>query len=78
MDFSEPLSDRKSEDITVRMDHAQRATILAALLYYQEQGFGEPENRPIHIHNCATALDQEISLDEKGISELFQCVASAH
>lgn len=74
--MSNPL-DNQFANITINIDAAQRATILAALLNYQENGMGDPENRPLHIHACATALDEQISLDEHGIADLFARIAIA-
>ncbi len=38
-------------------------TILAALRTYQEAGYCEPCNRPAHIHDIATDMDNDTSLD---------------
>lgn len=53
-------------------------TIIAALRYYQEQGLGNPANRPDEIHALATnahAVWEEgdvTSLDDEGIDALVE------
>ena len=57
----------------IRIDHeAELHTILAALRYYQSQGMGEPENRPLWLHDIATKNDEQISLNAEGIDQLCQ------
>ena len=56
------------------IDAAERATILAALRYYQQQGQGDPSNRSDEIHDIATDGDNQISLDEEGIDVLCEKV----
>lgn len=48
------------------------ATVLAALRYYQSQGFGNPQNRPLDIHEIATSGDQVVSLDDEAIDRLCE------
>lgn len=58
---------------TPSLTPAQLATVLAALRYYQEQGLGDPDNRPLHIHEIAAdAPDVVASLDDAGIDELCE------
>jgi len=48
-------------------------TILAALRYYQAQGLGDPDNRPLNIHEIATDCGELLSsLDDEGIDELAE------
>lgn len=55
-------------------DQADKATIMAALQFYLENGQGDPYNRTCHIHELATAHQQQISLDDEGITSLMQRV----
>ena len=50
----------------------ETATILAALRYYQQKGLGDPENRPLDIHEIASDDDDLISLDEDDIDGLCE------
>ncbi len=56
------------------IDTAEKATILAALRYYQQQGLGDPSNRSEEIHDIATDSGNQISLDEEGIDVLCEKV----
>jgi hypothetical protein len=58
--------------VKVDIDEAELATILAALRYYQREGLGEPDNRPIEIHDIATNGGAVISLDDAGIDVLCE------
>ena len=49
------------------------STILAALRFYQSKGLGDPDNRPLDIHDIATDGDC-ISLDEHGIDDLCEAI----
>lgn len=55
-----------------RLTDEQHATVLAALRYYQQNGLGEPANRPIQIHEIATNADEVISLNDEGIDQLCE------
>ena len=57
---------------TIEIDSQDRNTILAALRTYQAAGYGEPCNRPLPIHDIATNMDCEISMDSAGIDDLCQ------
>lgn len=57
---------------TIEIDSQDRNTILAALRTYQAAGFGEPCNRPLPIHDIATNMDCEISMDDAGIDDLCE------
>lgn len=60
-------------NITITVDDAQHATILAALRYYQQEGLGEPCNRPVEIHEIATDGGAVMSsLDDEGIDALCE------
>jgi hypothetical protein len=55
------------------VDDAEHATILAALRLYQQQGMGDPSQRPDDIHEIATNGDEVTSsLDDAGIDELAE------
>lgn len=54
----------------ITLERDELATILAALRFYQAGGQGDPANRSDDIHNIATDLDEEISLDDGGIDRL--------
>lgn len=56
------------------IDAAERATILAALRHYQQQGQGNPSDRSDEIHDIATDVGNQISLDEEGIDVLCEKV----
>jgi hypothetical protein len=56
----------------VKIDSQDRNTILAALRTYQAAGYGEPCNRPLPIHDIATNMDCEISMDAAGIDDLCE------
>ena len=52
---------------------AELATVLAALRYYQQEGLGDPDNRPSDIHtNTATDDDCCISLDAEAVDTLCE------
>jgi len=53
-------------------DAADRATILAALRFYQEKGQGEPFERSDAIHDIATNGGEVVSLDAAGIDDLCE------
>jgi hypothetical protein len=50
----------------------ETATILAALRFYQQKGLGDPQYRPLDIHEIASDNDDVISLDEDDIDELCE------
>jgi hypothetical protein len=52
------------------LNQSERATILAALRFYQESGMGDPTNRSEEIHAIATNNDELTSLDDDGIDDL--------
>jgi hypothetical protein len=56
----------------IHIDEAEHATLLAALRYYQQRGFGEPVNRPDDIHELAAPDHVMSSLDQFGIERLFE------
>lgn len=56
----------------MEFSRAEKATILAALRYYQSKGLGDPDNRTQEIHDIATDLGNETSLDDSGIDELCE------
>jgi hypothetical protein len=59
--------------MTHTLDREELATILAALRYYQQQGLGDPVNRPEAIHDIATDHDAILSsLDDAGIDALCE------
>jgi len=58
----------------VNLDSQERNTILAALRTYQAAGYGEPCNRPLPIHDIATNMDCEISMNAEAIDELCEKV----
>lgn len=62
---------------TIKIDSQDRNTILAALRTYQALGYGEPCNRPLPIHDIATNLDNETSMDSAGIDELCERINDA-
>lgn len=53
------------------LDTQQQATVAAALRYYRSAGQGEPYNRDDATHALATDGDKVVSLDARGIDELF-------
>ncbi len=57
-------------NITLNVNECELATILAALRYYQQQGLGDPANRPNEIHEIAA--DCVSSLDDAGIDALCE------
>ena len=61
--FHSYLIERNSSLIPRPMNQRELATVLAALRWYQESGFGEPGGRPEGIHEIATMCDQEVSLN---------------
>lgn len=61
-------------EAVLSIDAAERATILAALRYCQQQGQGDPSNRSDEIHDIATDGDNQISLDDEGIDVLCEKV----
>jgi len=55
------------------LDRAGLHTIIAALRHYQQEGFGDPDNRPLDIHDLATnGGDVMSSLDDEGIDQLIE------
>lgn len=54
------------------LNQTERATILAALRFYQESGMGDPTNRSEEIHAIATNNDELTSLDDEGIDDLCE------
>jgi hypothetical protein len=57
--------------ITIDVDRAEQATILAALRYYQQSGLSDPDNRSDEIHDIATGGGNIVSsLDDEAIDEL--------
>jgi hypothetical protein len=54
------------------IDNQDLNTILAALRAYQAAGYGEPCNRPLAIHDIATNMDNETSMDDAGIDDLCE------
>jgi len=57
----------------VYINPAERATILAALRYYQSRGMGDPDNRSDDIHDIATNGGELCaSLDDEGIDALCE------
>ena len=53
------------------LDGAERATVVAALQHYLDDGLGDPSARSDHIHHLATDGDQQISLDDEGVEQLL-------
>lgn len=53
------------------LEPQELATILAALRLYQQQGMGDPKNRPPEIHDIATANDAHVSLDADDVEALY-------
>lgn len=47
-------------------------TIIAALRTYQQEGYGDPDQRPRDIHDLATNGGDQISMDDEGLDELCQ------
>lgn len=64
----------KNGKTTYRLRAQQAYTVLAALRYYRQNGQGDPANRADDIHAIATDNDDEISLDEAGIDELYDLI----
>ncbi len=61
------------DEIQVQVDRAELATILAALRHYQHEGFGDPNQRPGHLHDIATnGGTLASSLDDEDIDGLCQ------
>ncbi len=58
--------------LTITVDEAEHATILAALRYYQENGQGDPSNRSDDIHAIAAPDHVMSSLDDDGIDALCE------
>ncbi len=58
--------------LTISVESADLATILAALRYYQQEGQGEPSNRSDEIHVIATDGDTHVPLDAAGIDALCE------
>lgn len=61
-----------STQMTISIEEAEHATILAALRFYQAHGMGDPVNRPDAIDDLATNGGKVASLDEEGISDLCE------
>lgn len=55
----------------------QAATLLAAIRYYQSQGFGDPDRRPPDVHEIATDGGQCISLDDDGLDHLAEVIRTS-
>lgn len=60
----------------MRVTQQERNTILAALRYYQKQGLGDPQMRPVDIHDIATDGDCDTSLNDAGIDVLCERINS--
>ena len=58
----------------MKVSRAQKATLLAALRYYQHGGQDEPSNRADDIHDIATDHGHVTSLDNAGIDDLCEFV----
>lgn len=58
------------------MDDTDKATILAALTHYLNEGQGEPCSRTDEVHRIAVADDEVISMDDQGIKDLIARVRS--
>ena len=69
---SEPIPTTSEHPIRIAVDSAELSTILAALRYYQQEGLGDPDNRPEAIHDIATDGGENISLDAHGIDTLCE------
>lgn len=54
------------------IDAQDKATIRAALRFYQKEGMGDPVNRADDIHDLATDNDNVISHDSGGIDVLIK------
>ena len=54
------------------LDAQHVATIRAALMFYNDKGQGDPANRSDWVHDLATDGDNQTSMDEQGINELYQ------
>jgi hypothetical protein len=52
------------------LDHADLATLRAALEFYKRYGQGDPSRRVIDIHELATDCDSVTSLDDAGLDAL--------
>lgn len=64
---------KKSSLTIVQLNHRELSTVLAALRYYQQQGLGDPENRPSEIHDIATDGNTVLSsLDDEDIDRLCE------
>jgi hypothetical protein len=63
----------------IQINTTDKATILAALRFYQENGQGDPDNRSDAIHGIATggSDDDVTSLDAEGIDELCERINCA-
>lgn len=51
-------------------------TILAALRFYLDEGMGEPSNRPNWLQALACPTDNNTSLDDQGIDDLYSHIIS--
>jgi hypothetical protein len=71
----QPVGDDDEIEITVTAQ--QRATLVAALRFYQMNGQGDPDHRRDEIHELATADDAVISLDAAGIGKLFNLIRAS-
>jgi hypothetical protein len=56
----------------MQLNDQENNTILAALRFYQQSGMGNPENRSDSIHDIATNLGEDTSLDDAAIDSLCE------
>jgi hypothetical protein len=59
-----------------RLTPEERATVIAALAWYANSGFGEPAKRPDYIHDLATDDNAVVSLDDMGVRKLARDIVS--
>jgi|GEM_PF-6021573 len=60
------------------LDATDKATVVAALTHYMNEGMGEPANRPEAIHELATGLDDSVvSMDDDGLADLIRRLQGA-
>ena len=72
-----PNQEPRGASVSIQVDAQQRATLLAALRFYQMNDQGDPAQRRDDIHEIATANDAVISLDNAGIRSLFRLITKA-
>jgi hypothetical protein len=60
----------------LKIDGSAKATLVAALRFYQQKGQGDPFKRSDAIHYLATNGDQEISMDDDGIDDLVKAISA--